>query len=86
MIFERVVEKFWGSPKTSIYFAGFYGDNFGTRAILFAIAVKLQNYGYGNRSFTNEEKKYIDDYISVANRNELTHSDNVKFIDFLHSL
>ena len=45
MLFEKTVEKVFGKPKTSIYFAGYYDINKQTyRSILLVMCIYEKNY------------------------------------------
>lgn len=57
--FEKVIIKFFGDPKTPIYFAAYFDriNKFECRALLFAICVKEANI-YSNEYNADDLKKF----------------------------
>lgn len=80
--FEEVIIKFFGQPKTPIYFASYFDrTQFEGRALLFAICVKEKNINkdkYSNESldkFNKFEEKLLND--------DVKHTTLVECIEFL---
>ena len=68
MLFEKIVKKVWGEPKTSVYFAGYYNANLGYKSILYTICVYLLNY----EIVSQDEKQVLSEYISRDEENYLS--------------
>jgi hypothetical protein len=83
-LFERIVENHFGSPKTSVYFASFYGDNFATSALLFSIVTKAINYNYENYSSNDIDTLKTYEYKGMTQ--QLKYADNIDMIEFLSKL
>ncbi|MCW5911605.1 MAG: hypothetical protein KIT62_11045 [Cyclobacteriaceae bacterium] len=79
MSFEQVVEKLLGHPKTSIYYAGYWGDNFQTRAILFTICVIIRN----NLSPTKEADDKLSAFEETFSSGKSTYNDCVLCLEYL---
>lgn len=81
MILERLIIEYLGQPKTQLYFADYYGDNFKTRAVLFSFASFESNYNGNN--YNEEELNLINNYLEKVVDEKTSHNDNVEFLKFL---
>lgn len=75
MLFEKTIQKYWGTPETNIYFSSYYGDNFEMRAILFSIVVHELNYKANE--YSEEKLSLMKDYELKSNQGKVTHNDNL---------
>ena len=87
MRFEEVIKSIWGTPQIPTYFAGYYdsasaGKESNLRAILFTLCIYETNYG--RDKYDESGLETIRTYQNIADKGELTHNDDVKFIVFLH--
>lgn len=82
MTFERVVKKFLGKPKTPIYFASYFGDNFETKALLFAICVSEININ--KDKYSEDELFELKVFEKKLSRTDVKYSEIIKCIKYLH--
>ncbi|MEX2590713.1 MAG: hypothetical protein WD334_10965 [Chitinophagales bacterium] len=82
--FERVVNKFFGQPKTTANYHSFYIDDFSRRALLYSICVKEINSNPENYSEDQLEK--LKEFEFQLCEGESTQHQNVECIDFLSEL
>lgn len=59
-LFENIVKKVWGNPKTTIYFANLHNSKGDYKIILYAICIYVLNY----QDISEEEKQILNEYIS----------------------
>ena len=81
MLFEKTIEKYWGHPKTPIYFSNYYGDKFEMQAILFSIIVFEINYKF--EDYSDDEITVLKDYEQKCWDKKQTHQDNILILEFL---
>lgn len=81
MLLERTIEKYWGTPKTPIYFANYYGDKFEMRAILFSIVTFEINYNADE--YTEDKLMIMKEYESKSWNEKTTHNDNIIILELL---
>lgn len=81
MLLERTIEKYWGHPKTPIYFANYYGDKFEMRALLFSIVVHEINYKFSE--YSEEEMEELKAYEKKGWDNKIKHNDSIKILEVL---
>ncbi|MGV4460323.1 hypothetical protein ACQ1Q5_02185 [Ornithobacterium rhinotracheale] len=79
-VFEKIVKKVWGRPKTDVYFSNFYnGGNPEFKYILFSICVYLKEYeGYFCRQEKNDEVKEK----KKENKIPLSNEDKIKLEEY----
>jgi len=81
MLLEKTIEKYWGHPKTPIYFANYYGDKFEMRALLFSIVVHEINYKFSE--YTEEKMKALKAFEKKGWDNKIKHNDSIKILEVL---
>lgn len=81
MLLEKTIEKYWGNPKTPIYFADYYGDKFEMRALLFSIVVHEINYKFAE--YTEEEIEELKSFEKKGWDNNIKHKDSIKILEVL---
>lgn len=84
MKLERVVIKFFGEPKTSIYYSSYYNNGFSTRALLFSICVKEINSN--PEKYSEDQLEKLKEFEFQLHNGESIHHQNVKCIEFLNNL
>ncbi|MRJ10509.1 hypothetical protein EDL98_05365 [Ornithobacterium rhinotracheale] len=81
-VFEKIVKKVWGRPKTDVYFSNFYDSgNPEFKYILFSICVYLINYK--GELLSDDEKNRIEEYTENFIENLENYNYHIKIIDFL---
>lgn len=81
MLLEKTIEKYWGTPKTPIYFANYYGDKFEMRAILFSIIIYEINYKLNE--YSEDEINQMKEYETKSWNEKASHNDNIKILELL---
>lgn len=81
MLLEETIEKYWGAPKSSIYFSNYYGDSFEMRAILFSIILFEINYNF--KDYKEEELNILREYENKYTSEVTTFEENVRILEFL---
>ena len=81
ILLERTIEAYWGQPKSSIYFANYYGDNFEMRAILFAIV--LFEINYKSDDYKSEDLNLLENFLSKTSSKQTIHNDNIQILELL---
>jgi len=81
MLLEQTIEKYWGNPKTPIYFANYFGDTFQMRALLFSIVVYEINYKFSE--YTKEEIKELNSFEKKGSDNKIKYEDCIKILQVL---
>lgn len=81
MLLEKTIEKYWGHPKTPIYFANYYGDKFEMKALLFSIVVHEINYKASE--YSDEEMEELKAFERKAWDNKIKHKDSIKILEVL---
>jgi hypothetical protein len=84
MEFEEVAVKFLGQPKTPIYFASYYSDNFQTKAILFTICVMEININKDKYSIKDLDK--LKKFEKEFRSEKFEHKISMRCIEFLRNL
>lgn len=84
--FEKVIIKFFGSPKTPIYFSGYFDRNnkFEARALLFSICVREININ--NDNYSEQEINELKQYERYLSNGQVEYNTLVKCIEFLQQL
>lgn len=81
MLLEKTIEKYWGHPKTPIYFANYYGDIFEMKALLFSIVVYEINYKASE--YSEEEMEELNNFEKKAWNNKIEHNDSIRILKVL---
>jgi hypothetical protein len=81
MLFEKIVEAYWGSPKTPIYFSNYWGKNFETRAILYSIIIKEINYN--PEKYNEDILESLKEYASKSSNGGLSYTENASLLELL---
>lgn len=76
MLFERIVEKVWGKPKTHTTFAGFYNLAEG-KIILYGLCTYILNYQSPDDNLKDIINEFLDD------KNYLNQEEFDKILEFL---
>lgn len=84
--FEKVIIKFFGTPKTPIYFSGYFdrSNKFEGKALLFAICVKEININKDQHS--EEEINKLKKYENELSTDNVEYKTLVECIQFLKQL
>lgn len=82
--FEEIIMKFFGRPKTSIYFASYFDrtSKFERRALLFAICVKEININQDH--YSKENIKKFEEFETKLSGDDVEYKtliDCIKFLD-----
>ena len=83
MEFENIVIKFFGRPKTPIYFASYYSDNFETKAMLFSICV--QEININKDKYSQMQIEELTKFEQML-RKDCEHSTVMRCIEYLREI
>ena len=77
MLFERIVEKIWGKPKTPTTFASYYNMKEG-KVILYTLCIYILNYHSPDDELKERIKKFV-----LSEEPYLNHDESVKMLEFI---
>lgn len=81
MLLEKTIEKYWGHPKTPIYFANYFVDKFEMKALLFSIVVHEINYKFSE--YTAEEMKELKEFEKKGWGGKIQYKDSIRILEVL---
>jgi|GEM_PF-914389 hypothetical protein len=84
MLFENIVKKIWGEPKTTIYFASYYMDKIEGMMILYALCIYILNYQSPEGELKEKMKHYISSKDIYLNHDEFM--EMLKFLEKEYSI
>lgn len=80
-LLEKTIEAFWGVPKTPVYFANYYDDEFTMRAILFALV--LHEINYKSNEYDNELLSELKEFESKSWNSNINKQEAVQILEIL---
>lgn len=80
-LFEELLEKFWGEPKTQEYFSNYFGDNIVTKSILLTIVIHELNYSL--EKYEEKELLLFKEYEEKITKGLESYPDNRVIVDIL---